>query len=147
MNTIEDFSYGVIPVRKNKSNQYLFCIVQHHDKHWGFPKGHKEQGESDREAAIREVREETGINKINLIEGKIFSQRYSFEDRGVLYNKTVVYFLGFTSLINSTTEEDFKDEITEIRWLNKDDVLKLMVFPETKKFFEEVIEYLESLKK
>lgn len=30
--------------------------------HWGFPKGHVEEGESEQESAKREVLEETGLN-------------------------------------------------------------------------------------
>ncbi|MDR0368262.1 MAG: NUDIX domain-containing protein [Bacteroidales bacterium] len=34
--------------------------------HWDFPKGHVEEGETDRQAAIREVMEETGIDELSI---------------------------------------------------------------------------------
>lgn len=43
---------------------------------WGIPKGHVESGESAREAAIREVREETGID--GEIEAELGDIRYSY---------------------------------------------------------------------
>lgn len=38
-----------------------FVIVRHPDGHHGFPKGHMEPGETERETALREIREETGL--------------------------------------------------------------------------------------
>ena len=43
----------------NKIN-YLVSLDFHNN--WGFPKGHLEQGETSTEAAIREIKEEVGID-------------------------------------------------------------------------------------
>lgn len=51
-------SYGVLIA--NEQGQLLLAHATGR-KHWDIPKGGAEQGESAREAAIREVREETGI--------------------------------------------------------------------------------------
>jgi 8-oxo-dGTP pyrophosphatase MutT (NUDIX family) len=51
-------SYGVLIV--NEQGQLLLAHATG-QKHWDIPKGGAEAGESAREAAIREVREETGI--------------------------------------------------------------------------------------
>ncbi|RZL89385.1 MAG: NUDIX hydrolase [Variovorax sp.] len=51
-------SYGVLIV--NEQGQLLMAHATG-QKHWDIPKGGAEAGESAREAAIREVREETGI--------------------------------------------------------------------------------------
>ena len=37
-------------------------LVRYGQHHWGFPKGRMEAGETEKQAAIREVREETGID-------------------------------------------------------------------------------------
>lgn len=57
---------------------------------WVFPKGHIEQDESPEEAAIREVREETGL-RIRIL-GPIGSSRYSF-GRDREHRKRVEWFL------------------------------------------------------
>lgn len=56
--TMKTISYGVLIV--NEQGQLLLAHATG-QKHWDIPKGGAEAGESAREAAIREVREETGI--------------------------------------------------------------------------------------
>lgn len=43
----------------------FLLIKNRRSAHWGFPKGHVEQGENDHQTAYREVLEETGI-RINI---------------------------------------------------------------------------------
>jgi dATP pyrophosphohydrolase len=40
----------------------LFLLIKDSYQNWGFPKGHLESGERAEDAAMREVREETGID-------------------------------------------------------------------------------------
>ncbi len=57
---------------------------------WVLPKGRIEEGENSKEAAVREVKEETGINaKIINKAGTIY---YSFYDNNCKYNKKVVWY-------------------------------------------------------
>ena len=37
-------------------------LIQQTEGHWGFPKGHVEEGETELETAIREVKEETNLD-------------------------------------------------------------------------------------
>jgi 8-oxo-dGTP pyrophosphatase MutT (NUDIX family) len=57
--------------------QFLI-ISSKSDGHWGFPKGHVEEGESVEKTAIREVKEETGLD-FDLVEG--------FERMAHIYHK------------------------------------------------------------
>ena len=50
--------FGIILVDKAYSSVLL---IQNHRNIWSFPKGHREDGESDQEAAIREIKEEVGV--------------------------------------------------------------------------------------
>jgi len=90
----EDFACGVIPWRTGTSGRE-YLLVQHHAGHWGFPKGHPEEGESDREAALRELREETGLSQITLSEGVVLEEQYvaTVFAKGRV-RKTVRYYLG-----------------------------------------------------
>lgn len=58
---------------------------------WGLPKGLVEEGESFEEAAVREVREETGFE--GAITAPLGSVSYWFVWEGTRINKTVHFFL------------------------------------------------------
>ena len=54
--------YGVIPERiKGTQLEYLVVLGRKAEK-WSFPKGHPNENESARECAIREAKEETGLD-------------------------------------------------------------------------------------
>ena len=58
-----EFSAGVILYRQLKdSREYL--LLHYPGGHFDFPKGHLEQDETEREAAYRELKEETGIDRV-----------------------------------------------------------------------------------
>lgn len=68
------------------------CLVLRRGREWVFPKGHLEQGERPEDAAIREVREEAGL-EVRIIQ-PIGSTRYEFgapADPG--HRKRVYWFL------------------------------------------------------
>lgn len=61
--------------------------------YWGFAKGHIEPGEDERTAALREVREEAGL-EVNLLDGFREVDTWSFLRQGERVEKQAVYFLG-----------------------------------------------------
>ena len=138
-----DKSFGVIPVFKNLEGNFSFCLVCEEDGHWGFPKGHQDAEESEEETAIRELKEETGINEISLNK-KSFIEEYSFERDGFRFNKTVKYFLCFVYSMKSGTPDGFKKEIPELKWLRYEDAKQLITFPEAKGILDQTYQYLRS---
>jgi bis(5'-nucleosidyl)-tetraphosphatase len=68
-------SFGVIPLFKTPTGDFLFCVVHHASGHWGFPKGHPNQGESERETALRELNEETGIANCDILSDDVFIEK------------------------------------------------------------------------
>jgi 8-oxo-dGTP pyrophosphatase MutT (NUDIX family) len=72
----------------------IHYLLLDHGRHWSFPKGHIEKGEDELEAAIRELREETGITGPQVIRGFRHEIHYFFRHRSRgLVRKTVTYFL------------------------------------------------------
>ncbi|MBI2627376.1 NUDIX domain-containing protein [Candidatus Nomurabacteria bacterium] len=138
----EDKSFGVIPVFKDSSNNFNFCLIQHEQGHWGFPKGHQDAGESEKETAVRELKEETGVSVVNFVNDKSFIVEYPFKKNDIQYNKSVKYFLGFVSSMITETPESFKKEIPELKWVNYEEAKKLITFSEEKKVLDKAFKYL-----
>jgi 8-oxo-dGTP pyrophosphatase MutT (NUDIX family) len=108
---INEKSCGALVFRR-LGGRLDFLILKHRlGGHWSFPKGHVENGETESETALREVREETGLN-ISLMPD--FRRQVSYSPRlGV--SKDVVYFLGYAEDSRTSLQEE---EISEIRWVS-----------------------------
>jgi 8-oxo-dGTP pyrophosphatase MutT (NUDIX family) len=86
---------------------------------WGLAKGGIEEGETIEAAAVREVREETGIEAV--IEWSLGETRYFYVWEEVRIRKTVHFFL--MRAIGGNVE-DRDDEMEEIRWFPLSRALK-----------------------
>ena len=104
-------SCGVLVLRRQEEELYVVLLRHRFGGHWSCPKGHVEAGESERQTALREVREETGLTGIKLMDGFRESVEYSPKP-GV--KKQVVYFLGTTEQEKLVRQEE---EISEIIWV------------------------------
>ncbi len=93
---------------------------------WCLPKGWVEPGESLEEAAVREVREETGLDGEILQKiGETSYQFYSKEDRARI-DKTVHFFL-MTYRGGNTADHD--DEVEAADWFPLEQAETLMAYP------------------
>ncbi len=77
-----------------------------------LPKGHVDPGETPVQAAIREVREETGIVAEPV--SQLGETRYWYRRDGRTIGKAVSFFL-FNHLSGNTDNHD--DEVEEVRWI------------------------------
>jgi 8-oxo-dGTP pyrophosphatase MutT (NUDIX family) len=78
---------------------------------WGLPKGAVEQDESPQEAAVREVREETGLEAE--IEDDLGTIRYFYVWEGVRIRKQVRFFL-MREIGGDIADHD--EEMEDVRW-------------------------------
>jgi bis(5'-nucleosidyl)-tetraphosphatase len=81
---------GAVVFRRGGPRRYI--IIENLSGHIGFPKGHCEDGETEEMTAVREVREETGL-EIELLPGFRCESHYTAEVDGEIIEKTAVYFL------------------------------------------------------
>jgi 8-oxo-dGTP pyrophosphatase MutT (NUDIX family) len=89
------------------------------DLAWGLAKGGIEEGESKETAAIREVREETGLTAD--IEADLGDTKYMYVWEDVRIRKTVHFFL-MQHTGGDTGDRD--DEMEEIRWFPLERAMK-----------------------
>lgn len=99
---------------------------------WGFPKGHVENGETEEETAIREVKEETNI-EVKINPQKRYTMNYT-TDKG-LY-KEVVLFMA-EKVGGYLRKQDA--EIIQAGWFDYKDALETLTYDNTKELLKKVI--------
>lgn len=117
----EEKSCGCIII--NDKNEVL--LIHHNAGHWDFPKGHVEEGETEVQTAIREVKEETNID-VEVNEKFRYSTKYSPKE-GVM--KEVVYFLARN--ISDNKEPQLK-EVSEVNWFSIEDATEKITYDSSK---------------
>ena len=116
-------SAGVVIFRKEK--EVLCYLLLHYEAgHWDFPKGHIEEGEGLKEAAMREAEEETGIKDIEFVSGFEENIEYFFKTKEGTVFKTVVFFLAETK----TKEIKLSSEHIGFEWLTYDQAMDRLTF-------------------
>ena len=119
-----------------KDEEVLYLLIRDFHGNWGFPKGHLEEGESEEEAAVREISEEAGI-AIQLDSSFKEELRYVMPN-GIL--KISIYFLGE---YEDQTPIRQPEEVDEIRLLPYDEAVDLLTFDNMKEVLSKAQEYLK----
>ena len=128
-----DFSHAGGVVVRTDAGRPRFLLVQasRNPDHWVLPKGHIDPGESAEEAAVREVREETGVVAEIVCELGVDSYSLPHEDVRALYY-----------LMRSTGEVP-ADEDRALRWLEFGDALSTLSFEGSRNLVEQAATKLE----
>jgi 8-oxo-dGTP pyrophosphatase MutT (NUDIX family) len=118
----------------------LFLLIRDSYQNWGFPKGHLESGERSEDAALREVREETGIDDLAL-RGQIETIDWYFRFRGQLIHKVCHFYLMETG--QATTNPQQAEGITACRWVSYDDARSAISYANARKVLARAHEMIE----
>ena len=120
---IEISAGAIVYTKVDGKTKYLISKDFHNN--WGFPKGHLENRETEEQAAIREIKEEVGLD-VEL--DTTFKETLEYVmPNGI--NKKVVYFLAYFE--NQTPQKQL-EEVQEIKILEYNDVLNLLTFDSMK---------------
>lgn len=98
MTTFHEKSAGVIPYHRAEDQGFIYLVlhsatVRNPRAKWEFPKGGVEIGETPRQAAGREFREETSLSEWSFREGFERTLSYTYIRRGRKVVKTVTYYV------------------------------------------------------
>lgn len=120
---------------KYDGEKLLFLVIKQTLGHFSFPKGHVEESESEKDTALREVKEETGFD---ISFAGDFREVITYCPKpGVL--KDVVFFLGNVIDGVMTPQED---EVSLIEWLSYEDALKVVTYDDDKNVLKKAYEYI-----
>jgi len=124
---IEETSAGIVLFRKEDS-KILFLLLHYPSGHWDFIKGKMEKGESIKQTAVREAKEETGIADITFLDNFEEWIEYNFQYQGELVHKKVVFFLAETK----TKDVIISHEHLDYTWMDYTSSMEKTTFDNAK---------------
>ena len=124
-------SAGILLYRELAMKKF-FLLLHYPSGHWDFVKGRIEKNEDEKQAAIRETREETGITDVEFIDGFEEKIHYTYQLFGKIVQKEVVFFLGKTK----TEEIKLSDEHIDHIWLEFDDAFSKTTYQNAKSLLQ-----------
>lgn len=134
MRTVREYSAGGVIYRTaphSPAGKPEVCLIATEGfRHWQLPKGLVEDGEPAAETALREVREETGLegeieDHLGRIEYWYVRPDYKNRDERVRVHKEVDFFL-MRYVSGSTERHDH--EVDDARWFPVDAALRTLSF-------------------
>ncbi|MDR1464225.1 MAG: NUDIX domain-containing protein [Oscillospiraceae bacterium] len=129
-------SCGAVVYRRINSEIRFLLIKNRRSAHWGFPKGHVEDGESGEQTAQREVLEETGLHIRLLPE---FSSQSEYTIQGKV-EKSVTIFLGETLDKQTVIQQE---EIEDYIWLSYDKAMHTLRFENDRNILRKACHFMQ----
>jgi 8-oxo-dGTP pyrophosphatase MutT (NUDIX family) len=125
--TVDQLSAGGVAFRDDGGAVRVAIVSVNPSRRWQLPKGHLDGDETAEQAALREVREEAGIetemiSPLDTVEYWYYGNKGS--DR-VRYHKQVIFYLLWYV---SGSVEDHDHEVAEARWVGIDEAIQMLAF-------------------
>jgi len=142
-----EFSAGGLVYRKLPGGELEFVLIRPKGaKSWALPKGHIEGNESAQQAAVREVREETGleVGKVDPLGdvSYIFSWRDKPEGELVRIFKRVKFF---TMEFAGGDPSEHDAEIDEVAWIPAGEAVQRATYKDERRLIENAITALSGV--
>jgi 8-oxo-dGTP pyrophosphatase MutT (NUDIX family) len=115
---------AIVPVRRAAGGRKVLAL----------PKGHVDPGETAEQAALREVREETGMTG-ELVE-QLGEVRYWYQRGGRKIPKLVTFFL---LEYRSGSQADHDTEVEEVRWLPLEEAVTALSYKGERQMVERAL--------
>lgn len=142
MKPYDERSAGIVLFRQmNSHREYL--VLHYQGGHFDLPKGHLEEGETEREAALRELEEETTIKNIVWIEGYREIISYTYSKMGKPSTKEVTFFLARTTQKKVAISHEHQGFI----WLPYEEAVQKLTFENAKQLLRLAEKFMKKLHK
>ena len=137
---VEATSAGAILYRDTRGHRE-YLLLKSRPGDWEFPKGGVEPGEELQQTAIREVREEAGIDDFRLIDGFRDDYDYIFQANGNTIHKTVHLFIAKS--FEATAE--LSTEHRDLQWRDYDQAINTITQDGPRDILRDAHSYLEDI--
>lgn len=132
LKTRDEISAGGVVFRLREGAGAEVALILTHERRWQLPKGWIDEGESAKQTAVREVREEAGVDAE--IVGPLGDIEYRYVSRydaePVRVHKRVHVFL--LRYIGGSTD-DHDDEVIEARWVEIGEAERMLTFEDERR--------------
>jgi len=135
---MEERSAGAVIFSEN-DGMIEYLLLHYPTGHWDFAKGKIEKGEKELDTVRREVREETSIDDIQIIDGFRKKIAYNYKRSGKLVHKEVIFYLAKASVRNVKLSFEHKGYV----WLNYDNALKQLTYKNAKMILDAANQFLK----
>jgi 8-oxo-dGTP pyrophosphatase MutT (NUDIX family) len=128
-----EYTAGGVVFRRTEGRIDIL-MIQDRLGRWTIPKGHVEAGESLEQTALREVAEETGLQRFRIGE-KLDTLRFFYRKDGKLIFMTTDVFLMEALGDTDTLSQGDSAGIVDVQWFAADRALKLVEYRDTERLF------------
>ena len=128
-------SAGGVAFRRTTGDLEVALVCVGPKRRWQLPKGIVEAGETPGQAAVREVREEAGIDGelLDLLDVVEYWYVATKSGRRVRYHKFVHFFL----IAHRSGDPSLHDhEVVDARWVRASDAIAMLTFPSERRVVE-----------
>ncbi len=135
---IEEISAGAVIFLERENGERRYLALHYPAGHWDFPKGGVEDGESEEQAARREIMEETGLLIDSFVPNFRKKIEYHYRRAAGLSHKQVIFFLA-----RATSDKvQISIEHSGYEWLTFDQAVKRLSFDNARNILREANEFL-----
>jgi bis(5'-nucleosidyl)-tetraphosphatase len=135
----DERSSGAVVFYAEAISEPEYLLLHYTAGHWDFPKGNIEVGESEKEAALRELQEETGITNVEFINGFRMKIEYRYRHGKKLVLKEVVLFL----VRAHTRQVTLSHEHIGFAWKNYPDAMQQLTYTNARKLLSSAKNFLQ----
>lgn len=119
---VREVSSGGVVFRRNKSGQVEILMIRDSKDRWSLPKGQIKNEENLRQAAEREIKEETGLKDMRVLNwlGKV---DFRYRRQSSLVLKTMHVYLVKAGVDSGNLEKENVAHITKVSWFPVNEAL------------------------